>query len=77
MLEADPALADAPHGKGGALRFAAFKGDMQMARLLLEFQADPTLRNENGHSALDYAERSSNQEMVRLLSAATQPKRGE
>ncbi|APZ96611.1 ankyrin repeat domain-containing protein [Fuerstiella marisgermanici] len=77
LLEADPTLADAPHGSGGALRFTAFKGDTEMAELLLEFQADPTLRNENGHSALDYAKRSDNQGIIRLLNAATEKKLGE
>ena len=77
LLVADPALANAPNAKGGALRFAAFKGDIQMARLLLEFDADPTLRSENGHSALDYAQKSNHQDMVRLLTAATERKTGE
>lgn len=77
LLEADPSLANAPNGKGGALRFAAFKGDIRMAKLLLECDADPTLPNENGHSALDYAAKSNHQEMVRLLTATIQRKRGE
>lgn len=77
MLEANPKLANAPDGRGGALRYAAFKGDTRMAKMLLEFQADPTLRNENGHSAIDYAEKSGNRAMVRLLSEANPSQGGE
>ncbi len=67
LLEAHPALANAPHGRGGALRFAAFQGDQQMTSLLLEFGANITLRNENGHSALDYAEKAKHTELAAML----------
>ncbi|MCA9131107.1 MAG: ankyrin repeat domain-containing protein [Planctomycetales bacterium] len=77
LLEANPSLANAPKGKGAALRYAAFKNNLKMAKLLLEFDADPTLRNENGHSALDYAEKSNDQEMIQLLTAAAQRKSGQ
>ncbi len=73
MLEADSTLANAPNGKGGALRFAAFKGDVKMASLLLEFGADPSLCNENGHSALDYAEKSGHNELSKMLRARIKP----
>ena len=72
MLQDDPSQANAPNQQGGALRFAAFQGDTEMVRLLLEFQADPTLANENGHTAVDYAERSGNDEIVGLLNNAKQ-----
>lgn len=75
LLELNPALANAPEGSGGTLRFAAFKGDQRMAKLLLEFGADPTRRNENGHSALDYAKKSNHGELLSLLTEATQSER--
>lgn len=73
LLEGDHSLADAPAGKGGALRYAAFKGDERMTRLLLEYGADPTLKNENGHSALDYARKGKHESVVRLLEASREP----
>jgi ankyrin repeat protein len=76
MLEADSTLANAPDGKGGALRCAAFKGDVRMVVLLLEFGADPSLCNENGHSALDYAEKSGHDELSKLLQARFKPDTG-
>jgi ankyrin repeat protein len=67
LLEENSTLANAPEGKGGALRFAAFKGDIEMANLLLEFGADPTLRNDNGHCALDYAEKAGHTKLADQL----------
>ncbi len=70
QLAAEPRLADAPDGSGGALRLAAFTGDTQMASLLLEFGADPSLRNDNGHSALDYARTAGHEDVLSLLDAS-------
>lgn len=67
LVKADPSLANAPSGTGHALRIAAAQGDLRMARLLLDYRADPTLQNESGFTALDFAERSGNEEMARLL----------
>lgn len=67
LLKSDASLANAPKGTGGALRLATFKGNLKMAKLLLEFGADPDLRNDNGHSAWDYAQRSNHRELVELL----------
>ncbi|GJM24367.1 MAG: hypothetical protein DHS20C16_07820 [Phycisphaerae bacterium] len=67
LLTEDRSLANAPDGKGGALRFAAFHGDLKLAKLLLGAGADITLKNENGHTALDYAEKGGHLRVVELL----------
>lgn len=78
MLEADATLANAPHGQGGALRYAAFKGDTKMAKMLLKFGAQASLCNENGQSALDYAAKSGHDQLSDILRAQIQSKdRGE
>jgi ankyrin repeat protein len=41
-----------------------------MTCLLLEFGADATLRNENGHAALDYAQQGNHVEVVKVLQAS-------
>jgi ankyrin repeat protein len=73
LLERDRSLANAPEEKGGALRFAAFKGDARMIRLLLEFGADATLQNDNGHSALDYARQGKHAEVLQPLQDSISP----
>ena len=72
MLHADPTLANAPNGKGDALRYAAFKGDVRMAQLLIEFRANPLLPDENGHSVMDVATKSRLEPMISLLKNAAQ-----
>ncbi len=67
LLASDPALANAPDGKGGALRFAAFHGDLKLGEMLLAAGADVKLKNENGHTALNYAEKSGHTAMIELL----------
>ncbi len=66
-LHADPTLANAPDHRGGALRHAAFLGDLRLARLLIDHGADVTLRNDTALSALDYARKGGHQDMVELL----------
>lgn len=75
MLEADPALSNAPKGSGGALRFASFQEDTRMVKLLLEFDADPMLPNKDGHTARDYAEKGGNQKLLDLFNEANDTKR--
>lgn len=67
MLEADSSLANAPHGEGATLRIAASQGDVPMARLLLEFASEPTLRDSSGHTAIDYAEKAGHRGVLALL----------
>ncbi len=67
LLKDEPSRANAPNGKGGALRFAAFHGDLRLAELLIDAGADVSLKNENGHSALDYAKKAGHIAMVELL----------
>jgi ankyrin repeat protein len=67
ILQQDPSLANAPNGRGGALRHAAFKCDEKMVKLLLSFGADPSLRNDNGHTAIDYAKKANHFAIVKLL----------
>ena len=67
ILGQSSVLANAPDGKGGLLRHAAFHNDRRMAQLLIDHGADATLCNENGHSALDYAEKNGHHDMLELL----------
>ncbi len=67
LLREDPTRANAPNGKGGALRFAAFHGDLKLAKLLLDAGADAKSKNENGHTAFDYATKAGHTELAELL----------
>ncbi|MEZ6085479.1 MAG: ankyrin repeat domain-containing protein [Phycisphaerae bacterium] len=49
------------------LRFAAFHGDLKLAKLLLDAGADTNLMNENGHTAFDYATKAGHTELAELL----------
>ena len=73
-LRRDGALANAP-GAGGApgapLRGAAAVGNDDLAQLLLEFGADPTLRDEKGRSPLDPRPRGEPPEARRAAHART------
>ncbi len=73
VLAAEPALANAPAGQGMALRYAAFHGNVELARLLLEFGADPALANAAGNSAVDYARKAGQPEIVALFDALDAP----
>ncbi len=70
QLEADASLANAPNGQGAALRHAAFKNDLKLARLLLEFGADPSLPNDAGTRARDFSEKGGHAEMIELLASS-------
>lgn len=52
------------------LMMAARYGSPEVVQLLLEEGADPTLRNEQNLSALDFAQRGERKDAVRLLTAA-------
>lgn len=67
ILDDDPSLAKAPRGQGAALRIAAHQGDEKMVSLLMKYGADPSACNENGHSAIDYAEKAKHEKLVMLL----------
>lgn len=77
LLAVDPTLANAPDGKGAALRIAAHQGDVEMVKILLEYHADPMARNENGHSAIDYAEKANHVDIMKLLKSAGKKKESE
>jgi hypothetical protein len=67
LLREDPELANGPEGRGAPLRYAAAKGDLALARLLLDAGGDPRLPNEAGHRAKDYAEKNGHTALVELL----------
>ena len=61
--------AESPN-KTTPLMMAARYGSPEVVRLLLEEGADPTLRNEQGLTALDFALRAERKDAVQLLTAA-------
>ena len=69
MLEADRDCLKAREGV--ALRIAVANGDVQMVELLLEFGGDPTIVDQSGHSAIDYAEKAGQKELLSLLRRST------
>lgn len=77
LLANDPSLAKAPDGKGAALRIAVHQNDEPMVKLLLDHGADATACNENGHSAIDYAEKAKNEKLLKQLRAAAKSSRQE
>jgi ankyrin repeat protein len=50
------------------LHLAANFGHLAIAKRLLEGGADPTLRNKDGKTAVDYARQRGKSEVVALLS---------
>ena len=50
------------------MNWAAIKGRLAIAKRLLEGGADPTLRNKDGKTAIDYARERGKSEVVALLS---------
>ena len=59
------------------LMMAAFYGTPSAVKLLLEAGADPLLKNVQGLSAIDFAQRASRQESADIIAAfvrAKQPK---
>ena len=61
--------AESPN-KTTPLMMAAEYGSPQAVKLLLEAGADPTLRNELGLSAVDFAQRANRHDAVALITAA-------
>ena len=46
---------------------ASRKGDVECVRALLEGGAKPDIKDNNGRTALDYARKSGNREIGRML----------
>jgi ankyrin repeat protein len=61
--------AESPNGTT-PLMMAAHYGSPEAVKLLLEAGADPTLRNELGLSAIDFAQRGNRRDAADLVSAA-------
>jgi ankyrin repeat protein len=69
LLDADPSLlnrADTAFG-ATALHWAALRGHEDVARVLLQRGADPSLKNGNGETALQVAERANRAAVVQVL----------
>ena len=49
---------------------AAMYGNTSTLKLLLDEGADPTLKNQLGLTAVDFAQRADRKEMVELIGAA-------
>lgn len=60
--------AESPNGTT-PLMMAAFYGSSSAVKLLLEAGADPLLKNEQGLSAIDFAQRAKRQESADLIAA--------
>ena len=54
-------------GSTAFLQASACLGDMDMARLLLDYNADPSLRSKSGHNAVQFALREGMDALVPLL----------
>jgi len=48
---------------------AAYSGDLEVARFLLDAGADPTIKNQHDYTALDYARERNHPEIARMLNA--------
>jgi ankyrin repeat protein len=66
-LAADPSLVNARGGWGTLLNAAAFNGQMETAKVLLEFGADKTARNAAGLTATQMAASRGHKELAELL----------
>lgn len=66
--------AESPN-KSTPLMLAAHYGHPDVVRLLLEEGADPSLRNEQGLTAVDFARRADRGDMAELVSAALRSRR--
>lgn len=66
--------AESPN-KSTPLMLAAHYGHADVVRLLLEEGADPTLRNEQGLTAVDFARRAGRDDMAELVAAALRARR--
>lgn len=65
--------AQSPNGST-PLMMAAMYGHPQVARLLLESDADPNMKNEQGLSAIDFARRAGRQELAEAIAASIRAK---
>jgi len=64
------AQVDLPRKDGGSpLLISALQGHAACVRLLLEHGADPLPRTDDGHTALDLANRRNHPEVMALLQA--------
>ncbi len=64
---ADPNIADTAEGFT-ALMFAAAEGQLEVARVLVAHEADQSLRDVDGDTALSFAAKNKHADIVRLLS---------
>jgi ankyrin repeat protein len=69
LLENHAYIDSAPDNGVTALMMAARGGHLETVKLLLEEGADPTLRNDLGQSAADWAMLSRNTDIAELISA--------
>lgn len=76
LIEAHAYLdAESPNGTT-PLMMAAHYGSADAVRLLLSEGADPTLKNEQGLNAVDFAQRANRRDMADLIAAAIRRKAG-
>jgi ankyrin repeat protein len=69
LLNDDPSVLNAKDEQFGAtaLHWAALRGHEDVARVLLQRGADPSLKNGNGETALQVAERANRAAVVQVL----------
>ncbi|HBE68949.1 MAG TPA: hypothetical protein DDW52_12445 [Planctomycetaceae bacterium] len=77
ILKSAPPSLRSRAGLGDVLRLASMRGDVEMVELLLEFGADPAQQCEDGHTAIVYAEKFGNQQVLDLLNKAKDARKGE
>ena len=71
LLLENAAYIDAASPNGSTpLMMAAMYGNTSTLKLLLDEGADPTLKNQLGLTAVDFAQRADRKEMVELIGAA-------
>ena len=66
-LKYDPESVNAPDGKGIPIRIAAYHGHEEIAKVLLEHGADPSLHSSEGKSASAIAKERGHQQIVKLF----------
>jgi len=69
LLAGHPGTEVNQRGENGvtALHLAVAKGGAAIARLLLERGADPGIADDSGRTAVDFARKNNNSELVRLM----------